>query len=229
MRPWVSPPRHNAGFAALMEDVLAVYARPPDPRRPLICFDEIGKLLRTHKRPPQRAIPGRPARQDSEYGRAGDANIFLACAPHTGWRHAAVTARRTAVDVAEQLRDLADVHFPDAARIVLVTDQLNVHAPSSLYAAFPPAEARRLADRFEWHYTPTHGSWLNLAEIELSVLARQCLDRRVPDPTTLTAEVAAWVADRNAAAAAIGWRFTLELARVRLAHVYPEIQYAIIA
>jgi hypothetical protein len=225
----VSPPRHNAGFAALMEDVLAVYARPVDPARPLVCFDEIGKLLRTHKRPPQGAFPGHPARQDSEYGRAGDANIFLACAPHTGWRHAAVTARRTAVDVAHQLRELSDVHYPTVACIVLVTDQLNVHAASSLYHAFPPAEARRLAARFEWHYTPTHGSWLNLAEIELSVLARQCLDRRIPDTTTLAAEVAAWVAERNAARTPIAWRFTLDLARVRLAHVYPELDHDIIA
>jgi hypothetical protein len=212
-----------------MEDVLAVYARPPDAARPVVCFDEIGKLLRTHTRPPQRAAPGRPARQDTEYGRAGDVTIFLACAPHDGWRHAAVSARRTAIDVAHQLRELADVHYPAAARIVLVTDQLNVHAPSSLYHAFPPAEARRLAARFEWHYTPTHGSWLNMAEIELSILARQCLDRRVPDPATLAAEVAAWAAERNAAASPIAWRFTLELARIRLAHVYPEIQHDIIA
>jgi hypothetical protein len=206
-----------------MEEVLAVYARPVDAARPLVCFDEIGKLLRTDKRPPQRAIPGHPARQDTEYGRAGDVNIFLACAPHAGWRHATVTARRTAVDVAHQLRDLADVHFPAAERIVLVLDHLNVHAPSSLYHAFPPAEARRLAARFEWHYTPTHGSWLNLAEIELSVLARQCLDRRIPDPRTLAAEVAAWVAARNVARTPITWHFTLALARVRLAYVYPEI------
>ena len=205
-----------------MEDVLAVYARPPDPARPLICFDEIGKLLRTHKRPPQRAIPGHPARQDTEYGRAGDANIFLACAPHTGWRHATVTARRTAVDVAEQLRALADVHYPAAERIVLVTDQLNVHAASSLYAACPPAEARRLADRFEWHYTPTHGSWLNLAEIELSVLARQCLHRRIPDQATLETEVAAWVAARNAEQVRTAWRFTKEETRQRLPWLYPH-------
>jgi hypothetical protein len=212
-----------------MEDVLAVYARPPDPARPLICLDETGKLLRTHKRPPQGAVPGRPARQDSEYGRAGDANIFLACAPRDGWRLVAVTAHRTAVDVASVLRELADVHYPDAERIVLVTDQLNVHAAASLYRAFPPAEARRLAERFEWHYTPTHGSWLNLAEIELSVLTRQCLNRRVPDPLTLARECAAWAQERNAAATPITWRFTVELARVRLAHVYPEINHGIIA
>jgi hypothetical protein len=202
-------------------------ARPAS--SPLVCFDEIGKLLRTHTRPPQRAIPGHPARQDTEYGRAGDATIFLACAPHLGWRHATVTARRTAVDVAHQLRALADVHYPEAERIVLVTDQLNVHTPASLYRAFPPGEARRLADRFEWHYTPTHGSWLNLAEIELSVLARQCLARRIADPTTLAAEVAAWAAARNAAATPITWRFTLELARIRLAAVYPELDHGISA
>jgi len=205
-----------------MEDVLEVYDRPPDPARPLVCFDETGKALRAHVRPPQGAAPGRPARQDSEYARNGSANLFLACAPHRGWRHVAVTAQRTAVDVAYQLRELADVHFPQAERIVLVTDNLNVHAPSSLYHAFPPAEARRLAERFAWHYTPTHGSWLNMAEIELSVLTQQCLDRRIPDHATLEAECAAWVERRNAAATPITWRFTLELARVRLAHVYPE-------
>ena len=212
-----------------MEDVLAVYARPVDPARPVICFDETGKALRSHKRPPQGAIPGHPARQDTEYTPAGNANVFLACAPHEGCRHVAVTARRTAVDVAHQLRELADVHYPEAETIVLITDQLNVHAPASLYAAFPPAEARRIAARFEWHYTPTHGSWLNMAEIELSVLARQCLDQRIPDPAALAAEVAAWAAARNAAATPITWRFTLEVARIRLADVYPELEHDIIA
>jgi hypothetical protein len=225
----VSPPRHDAAFAAKMEDVLAVYALPPDPARPLVCFDETGKALRTHKRPPRGAVPGQPARQDSEYGRAGDANVFLACAPHLGWRDARVTARRTAVDAAHALRDLVDRAFPEAERIVLVADNLNVHGPASLYAAFPPAEARRIAARLEWHYTPTHGSWLNLAEIELSVLARQCLDRRIGDPAALAAEVAAWVARRNADATPITWRFTAEIARIRLAHVYPEVEHGIIA
>jgi hypothetical protein len=220
----VTPPRRSAGFAAQMEDVLAVYALPPDPRRPLVCCDESGKALRAHVRAPQRAIPGHPARQDSADERTGTANIFLACAPHTGWRHVAVTARRTAVDVAEPLRELADVHFPDAETIVLVTDNLNVHAPSSLYAAVPPAEARRVATRFEWHYTPTHGSWLHLAEIELSVLSRQCLARRIPDPEPLAAEIAAWVATRNAAQIPITWRFTLAVARIRLAHVSPDLE-----
>jgi hypothetical protein len=212
-----------------MEDVLAVSARPVDPALPVVCFDETGKALRSHKRAPQRAAPGRPARQDTEYTPEGNANVFLACAPHLGRRHVAVTARRTAVDVAQQLREISDVHYPEAAVIVLVTDQLNVHAPASLYAAFPPAEARRLTERFEWHYTPTHGSWLNMAEIELSVLARQCLDQRIADPTTVAAAVAAWAAARNAAATPITWRFTLEVARIRLADVYPELEHDIIA
>jgi len=220
----VSPPRHHAAFAAALEDVLEVYARPPDPSRPLVCFDEARKDLHGHVRPPQPARPGRPARQDAEYTREGTANLFLACAPHRGWRDARVTAQRRAVDVAHALRDLVDQAFPDAERIVLVTDQLNVHTPASLYAAFPPAEARRIAERIEWHYTPTHGSWLNMAEIELSVLTQQCLDRRIPDATLLAAEVAAWVALRNAAATPIHWRFTLEIARIRLAHVYPVLE-----
>lgn len=225
----MTPPRANAGFVARMEDVLEVYARPPDAARPLVCFDETGKALRGHKRPPRGAIPGHPARQDSEYVRGGDANLFLACAPHLGWRAVRVTDRRTAVDAAHALRDLVDARFPDAERIVLVTDNLNVHTPASLYAALPPEEARRIAARIEWHYTPTHGSWLNLAEIELSVLTRQCLHRRIPDPQTLATEVAAWVAARNAAATPITWRFTLEVARIRLAHVYPKVEHGIIA
>ena len=219
----MTPPRHSAGFAAAMEDVLAVDAQPPDPARPLLCFDETGKALRTHVRPPQGTIPGHPARQDSEYARAGTANIFLVCAPHDGWRLAAVTAQRTAIDVAHLLRQVADVHYPAAERIVLVTDNLNVHAASSLYHAFSPAEARRIAERLEWHYTPTHGSWLNMAELELSVLTRQCLARRIPDAVVLATEVAAWVAARNLARTPITWRFTLEVARVRLAHVYPVL------
>ena len=207
-----------------MEDVLAVYAHPPDPARPLVCFDEARKELHGHVRPPQPARPGRPPRQDNEYARGGGGNIFLACAPHLGWREARVTAQRRAIDVAHALRDLVDAQFPAAAGIVLVTDQLNVHGPASLYEAFPPVEARRIATRIEWHYTPTHGSWLNMAEIELSILTQQCLARRIPDAATLTAEVAAWVAARNAAATPITWRFTLDLARIRLAHVYPEVE-----
>jgi hypothetical protein len=208
-----------------MEDVLAVYARPVDPTRPLVCFDESGKALRGHTRPPQLAAPGRPAREDSTYTRAGDATIFLACAPHLGWCDVRVTARRTAVDAAHALRDLVDQQFPEATCIVLVTDNLNIHTPASLYATFPPAEARRIAARLEWHYTPPHGSWLNMAEIELSILTRQCLARRIPDQATLAAECAAWVAARNADPTPISWRFTLDLARVRLPHVYPVIDH----
>jgi DDE superfamily endonuclease len=209
-----------------MEDVLTVYAQPPDPARPLVCFDETSKVLTADVRPPQPARPGRPARQDTAYQRnaeQGQVNLFLACAPHLGWRHISVTPTRTAIEVAHALRTLVDAHFPQAERIVLVTDHLNVHTPASLYRAFPPAEARRIAARLEWHYTPTHGSWLNMAELELSVLSRQCLKRRLPDQATVAAEAAAWVVARNEAATRILWRFTLELARVRLAHVYPEL------
>jgi len=209
-----------------MEDVLSVYPQPPDPARPLVCFDETSKVLTADVRPSQPARPGRAARQDTEYQRneeQGQVNLFLACAPQLGWRQVSVTPTRTAIEVAHALRTLVDEHFPQAERIVLVTDHLNVHTPASLYRAFPPAEARRIAARLEWHYTPTHGSWLNMAELELSVLSRQCLKRRLPDRATLAAETAAWVAARNDAATRILWRFTLELARVRLAHVYPEL------
>jgi hypothetical protein len=225
----VSPPAGDAAFAARMEDILAVYARPPDPRRPLVCLDEVPVALHADARPPQGAVPGRPARQDSEYVRGGSANVFLACAPHLGWRDGQATAHRTAVDFARAVRTLLDGPFAAADGIVLVTDNLNPHTPAAFYRAFPPAEARRLLARIEWHYTPTHGSWLNLAEIELSVLTRQCLDRRLPDRTTLERELAAWVAARNAARTPITWRFTLEVARLRLAHVYPEVDHGSIA
>ena len=204
-----------------MEDVLAVYARPVDPRRPLVCFDEAGKDLKAHTRPLQPAAPGQVAREDSEYARAGSRNLFLACAPHLGWRQMAVTEHRTAIDFAHALRDLVDQAFPAAERIVLVTDNLNTHRPAALYQAFPPAEAWRILERLEWHYTPTHGSWLNIAELEWSVLARQCLARRIPDQTTLETEVAAWGAARNAEQVRTQWRFTKEAARTRLPWLYP--------
>lgn len=219
----MTPPRANAGFAARMEDVLEVYARPPDAARPLVCFDETGKDLKAHVRPPQNAAPGRPARQDNEYARNGSANLFLACAPHLGWREARVTDRRRAVDAAYALRDLVDAQFPAAACIVLVTDNLNVHTPAALYETFPAAEARRIAARIEWHYTPTHGSWLNMAEIELSVLARQCLNRRLGNRTIMEREVAAWVATRNSASNSIDWQFTTADARIKLKRLYPVV------
>jgi hypothetical protein len=215
------PPQANAAFAAAMEDVLAVYARPVDPLRPLVCFDEAGKDLKAHTRPPQRAAPGRAERYDSHYARAGSRNLFLACAPHLGWRQILVTEHRTARDFAHALRTLVDQAFPAAERIVLVTDNLNTHRPAALYQAFPAAEAWRILERIEWHYTPTHGSWLNMAELELSVLARQCLDRRIPDQATLQTEVAAWVEQRNAERRTTAWHFTTDTARTRLSWLYP--------
>jgi DDE superfamily endonuclease len=215
------PPQTNAAFVAAMEDVLTVYARPIDPQRPLVCFDEAGKDLKAHTRLPQSTAPGRAGHEDSHYARAGSRNLFLACAPHLGWRQIRVTEHRTALDFAHALRDLVDQTFPAAVRIVLVTDNLNTHRPAALYQAFPPAEAWRILNRIEWHYTPTHGSWLNMAELELSVLARQCLARRIPDQATLETEVAAWVARRNAERCTTSWRFTTETARTRLSWLYP--------
>ena len=204
-----------------MERVLAAYARPVDPRFPLVCFDESGKAFKAHTRPPRPAQPGRDAREDSEYDRAGSANLFLTYAPFLGWRHITVTAQRTAVDFAHAIRDLVDGPFCQAERITLVLDNLNTHVPAALYKAFPPAEAWRLLEKLEWVYTPTHGSWLNMAELEWSVLARQCLNRRIPDAATLDAEVAAWVAERNAAQITASWHFTKEEARERLHWLYP--------
>ncbi len=207
-----------------MEDVLDGYHRPPDPARPLVCFDEGGKELQDHARAPLPARPGRRAREDYEYVRHGSANLFLWCAPHLGARGVAVTERRTRLDFADALKALVDVAFPDAERIVLVLDNLNTHSPASLYHRFPPAEAKRIRDRLEFHHTPKHGSWLNIAEIELSVLARQCLDRRLPDQETLRREVAAWETARNAAAVRVDWHFTTADARVKLRHLYPVLE-----
>lgn len=188
---------------ARMADVLDVYARPPDPARPLVCFDGGSKELHGEARDPLPIAPGHPIRYDTEYERRGTANLFLATAPLLGWREVAVTEHRTRTDFARAIRDLVDVHFPTAERIVLVLDNLNTHDPASLYLAFSPAEAKRIWDRLEVHHTPKHGSWLNVAEIELSALGRQCLDRRIADRDALAAEVAAWVAARNAEAVAI--------------------------
>jgi hypothetical protein len=209
-----------------MEDVLRVYARPVDAARPLVCFDESGKDLKRHKRPPLPPAPGHPAREDSEYERNGSANLFLWVAPHQGQRQVTVHAQRTAIDWAHAMRELVDVHFPDAEQIVLVLDNLNTHEPASLYKAFPPAEAARLWEKLELHYTPTRGSWLNLAEIELSVLARQCLARRIPDAATLAAEVSAWAEARNHEQVPLSWRFTVEDARATLTHLYPVTEDA---
>ena len=217
------PPKANAAFVAAMEDVLEVYRRPHDPARPLVCLDETSKQLVAETRRPLPMRSGQEARHDYEYRRNGVANLFMLFAPLEGWRHVAVTERRTAVDYAHVLKHLADIDFPTAETITLVQDNLNTHVPAALYEAFPPAEARRLAERFEWRYTPKHGSWLNMAESELSVLTGQCLDRRIEDRETLAREVDAWLARRNAGNATADWRFTTEDARIKLSSLYPAI------
>ncbi len=206
-----------------MEDVLAVYTRPRDPDRPLVCLDETSKQLLAETRAMMPMKPGRPARCDYEYDRNGVANLFMMFAPLEGWRHVQVTDRHTAVVYAHILKDLADIHFSAAQIIVLVQDSLSIHSKASLYQAFPAAEAKRLVERFEWHYTPKHGSWLNLAESELGVLSSQCLDRRIPDKQVLADEVAAWEQDRNANHAKANWHFTTPDARIKLMHLYPSI------
>lgn len=205
-----------------MEDVLEVYARVPDPARPLVCMDECTKQLTREVRAPQPAQPGQAARVDYEYERNGVAAIFCAVAPHLGWRHVEERERKTRIDYAGFLRALADEHFPQAERIVLVQDNLNTHSPASLYEAFPPAEAARIKARFEFHFTPRHGSWLNIAEIELSVLGRTCLARRIPERTSLAEELHAWERERNHAAANIRWQFTTADARRKLFKLYPS-------
>jgi len=204
-----------------MEDVLDVYTRPYDPKRPNVCLDETSRQLLADVIPPQPLAPGVPAKEDYEYVRQGVVNLFMVCEPLRGWREVTVSDRRTRIDWAHCIKALVDVHYPDADTIVLVQDNLNTHTPASLYEAFPPAEAKRLADKLELHYTPKHGSWLNMAEIELGILAGQCLDRRLPDRATLEHEVAAWVARRNAAIKSIDWRFTTDDARFKLDHLYP--------
>ena len=207
-----------------MEDVLDVYARPRDPDRPVVCVDEGGKQLIGDVREPLPVRPGSAAKQDAEYARGGVANLFMAFEPLAGTRHVQVTERKTSADFARFLRVLGDERYPAAKAIVLVCDNLSTHTSAALYEAFEPDEARRLARRFEWHYTPKHGSWLNVAEMELSVLARQCLDRRIPDQATLTSEVAAWERDRNAAVVKVDWQFTTADAPVKLKKLYPTIQ-----
>jgi len=201
-----------------------VYTRPYDPRRPLVCFDETSKQLLRETRPPQWPAPGRPAQVDYAYEREGVVNLFLCCEPLAGQRWVDVTAQRTRRDWAQQIQQLVDVRYPDAERIVLILDNLNVHTPGALYDVFPPAEAKRLADKLEIHYTPKHGSWLNIAEIAFSVLSRQCLDRRVPDAATLAREVAAWQERRNAATCTVDWRFTATDARIKLKRLYQSLQ-----
>ena len=205
-----------------MEDVLEVYQRPRDPQRPLVCLDETSKQLVLETRAPVPMRPGRPARHDYEYERNGVANLFMLFAPLEGWRHVKVTDRHAAIDYALVLKELSDVHFANADKIVLVQDNLSTHTKASLYQAFPAVEARRLVERFEWHYTPKHGSWLDMAESELGVLASQCLYRRIPNKQTLKREVAAWQKHRNKHHAKANWQFTTADARVKLKNLYPS-------
>ncbi len=221
---WVIPPRANAAFVANMEEVLDVYAQPYDSKRPVVCVDEGGKQLIGDIREPLPVRHGCAARYDSEYRRGGMANLFMAFEPLAGRRRVQVTERKTSIDFARFLRTVSDELYRDAETIVLVCDNLSTHKSAAFYEAFEPDEARRLSRRFEWHYTPKHGSWLNVAEIELSVLARQCLDHRIPDSPTLTSEVSCWERQRNDAEVIVNWQFTTTDARIKLRKLYPTIQ-----
>lgn len=207
-----------------MEDVLDLYAEPDDPRCPQVCFDESPVQLTSETRRPLPARPGRPARYDTEYKREGTANLFLFVQPLRGWRHVNVTKQRTKPDFARQMRLLVDDYFPTAERIRLVVDNLNTHTPAALYGTFPPDEARRITRKLEFHYTPKHGSWLNMAECELAVLAGQCLNRRISTIDTLREEIAAWEGPRNQLQTKIRWQFTNEVARVKLKRLYPSVE-----
>ena len=221
---WAIPPEHNAEFVAAREDVLRVYQRPLDSARPVICMDETSKQLMGETRVSLPVAPGQPQREDDEYERHGVANLFLFCEPLAGWREIQVTERRTRIDWAIAMRELSDQHYPTAERITVVLDNLNTHGPASFYEAFTPEEARRLTERFEFHYTPKHGSWLNMAEIEFSVLSRQCLNQRIGEAETLRNKVRAWTQQRNAISKNIDWQFTTADARINLKRLYPVIQ-----
>lgn len=212
----------TAEYVARMEDLLALYAEVPDPRRPVVCFDETPRQLIGETRVPIRAEPGKPARVDYEYVRNGTANVFMFVDVNRPWRHAKVTDRRTCIDFAECMRDLVDEHYPDAERIRVVLDNLSAHSPAALYQAFEPAEARRILSRLEFHFTPKHASWLNMVEIEIGVMVGQCLNRRIPDKATLVREIAAWERQRNAQQARIEWMFTVGRAREKLGRRYPQ-------
>ena len=207
-----------------MEDTLDVYKRPYDETHPLICMDESSKQHIKDTRQPIPATPGTVARYDTEYERNGVSNVFMFFEPLQGKRHVEVTDQRTAVDWAHQIRDLVDVRYPHAERITLVMDNLNTHTGASLYKAFEPKEARRILEKLEIHYTPKHGSWLNMTEIELNILSRQCMDRRIPDQETLKKEISAWQEKRNAIACPMEWRFTTDDARIKLKKLYPTLK-----
>lgn len=208
-----------------MEDVLDVYKRPYDPKRPQVCVDETNKQLIIEKREEILPAPGRLARYDYEYKRNGTANLFMVAEPLVGRCKVKVTERRTKTDWAHLMKELADIHYRDAEKIVLVVDNLNTHVKSALYETFPPMEAKRIADKLEIHYTPIHGSWLNMAEIELSILTRQCLDRRIPDMKTMKRIIAKWCKERQKHPVPVNWRFTTDKARIKLKRLYPTLQY----
>lgn len=218
------PPEKNAEFVAAMEDVLEVYQRPYDPKRPVVCLDETSKQLVGETRTPIPAKPGTPAREDYEYKRNGVANLFMLFEPLAGWRHVEVTDRRTKVDFAQVVKKLIDELDPEAEKIVLVMDNLNTHKVGSLYEAFEPEEARRLIEKLEIHYTPKHGSWLNMAETELATLAKQCINRRIATKRILTREVRAWACQRNESQQTVDWQFKTEDARIKLKKLYPSFQ-----
>ena len=221
---WCIPPAASAEFVYHMEDVLDVYHRPADPRHPVVCLDEATKQLVGEVREPLPAKPGEVERCDCEYVRNGTANLFVAVDPLAGWREVTVTDHRCRTDWAHVVQELLDGRYRGTDTVTLVMDNLNTHGPASFYEAFDPAEAKRLTDRLEIHYTPKHGSWLNIAEIELSALSRQCLDRRIPDAEILKHEVEAWKATRNDAKTRVRWRFTTANARIRLHRLYPTIK-----
>ena len=221
---WCIPPEQNAAFVAQMEEVLDVYCLPYDPAIPQVCMDEHPRQLVQEVRAPLPSKPGQPARYDYEYERKGTAALFLFTEPLAGWRHVSVREHRTSIDWALEIKEVLEMQYPQAEKVRLVCDNLNTHTKASLYKAFPPEEARRLAQRLEFHYTPKHGSWLNLAECELSALTRQGLDRRIPDLETLRRETASWEHHRNANQKGVDWRFTTEEARIKLKRLYPQIQ-----
>jgi hypothetical protein len=221
---WGIPPEHSGEFVAHMEDILEVYQTPYDPQVPLVCMDEQPVQLIKETRQPLPAAPGQPEKVDYEYERNGTANIFLFTEPLQGTRHVHVTEQRTAVDWATEIRDLLEVRYPEATRVRLVCDNLNTHGMGSLYEAFPPEQAHRLASRLEIHHTPKHGSWLNIAEIELSALTMQCLDRRLPDMATLIEETKQWEQRRNESQKGVDWQFSTQDARIKLKRLYPQTQ-----
>jgi transposase len=230
LKPWQRKmwcvPKIDAEYVARMEGVLALYAEPPDSKRPVVCFDETPRQLIGEARVPVRAEPGKRARFDYEYVRNGTANVFMFVDVHRPWRHAKVTDRRACTDFAECMRDLVDIHYPEAERIRVVLDNLSAHTQSALYQTFEPEEARRILSRIEFHFTPKHASWLNMVEIEIGVMVSQCLDRRIPDKATLVSEIAAWERRRNAERAGIRWMFTVERAREKMGRAYPTPVHA---